>query len=96
MQIKLNKKFDINLNIIIDYITQDKLSAAKKFRANLFNQINSLPNFPYKCRQSYYDRDKNVRDMIFKGYTIVYEVDISNSIIIILNIFNKNKPTLTT
>ena len=30
--------------------------------------------------------------MIFKGYTIVYEIDTTNNQIIVLNIFDKNKP----
>lgn len=92
MQIKLSKKFEINFNLILEYIAQDKLSASKKFRKNLFLQIKNLPNFPYKFRQSIYLNDENVRDMIFKGYTIIYEIDLDNNQIILLNIFHKNKP----
>ena len=92
MQIKLDGKFEINFNIIFEYIAKDKLSASKKFKKELFEQIKNLPNFPYKFRKSYYFDDEKVRDMIFKGYTIVYEVNLDDNMIIILNIFQKNEP----
>jgi len=91
MQIKLDKKFEINFNSILEYIAQDKISASKKFRQDLFKQIKNLSNFPYKFRKSIYFNDDNIRDMIFKGYTIVYEIDLNNNQIVLLNIFNKNK-----
>ena len=92
MQIEFDKKFEANLKIILEYIAKDKLSASKKFKHDLFSQIKNLPNFPYKHRKSFYFNDKNIRDMIFNGYTIVYEIDSEKDSIIILNIFNKNKP----
>ena len=36
MQIKLDKKFEINFNSILEHIAKDKLSASKKFRKGLF------------------------------------------------------------
>ena len=92
MQIRVDKKFEINFNLILEYITKDKLSASKKFRKDLFRQIKNLPNYPYKYRKSFYFNDENIRDMIFKKYTIVYEIDPDNNTIMILNIFNQNKP----
>lgn len=92
MQIKLDRKFEINFNIIFEYIAKDKLSASKKFKKELFQKIKNLPDFPYKFRKSFYFDDEKVRDMAFKGYTIIYEVDLDNNCIIILNIFQKNKP----
>jgi len=93
MQIKLDKKFEINFNSILEYIAKDKLSASKKFRKDLFEQIKNLPHFPYKFKKSLYFENKNIRDMTFKKYTIVYEVNLDTNSIIILNIFNKNKPS---
>jgi hypothetical protein len=40
---------------------------------------------PYMYRVSVYADDENVRDMVFKGYTVVYEID--GNIIIVLDIF---------
>lgn len=92
MRIKLDKKFEANFNIIFEYIAKDKISAAKKFKTLLFKQLKNLPNHLHKYRQSLYFNNEEIRDMIFKGYTVVYEADIENGLIIILNIFNKNQP----
>ncbi len=91
MQIKFDKKFEINLNLILEYIAKDKLEASKKFKKDLFKQIKNLPNYPYKFRKSFYFDNDEIRDMIFKRYTVVYEIDLNNNLIILLNIFNKNK-----
>ena len=92
MQIELGSKFKINFQIIFEYIAKDKISASKNFKNELFKQIDGLVNFPYKYRKSYYFDDENSRDMTFKGYTIVYEILAEQEIILILNIFNQNKP----
>lgn len=92
MQIKLDKKFEINFNIILEYIAKNKLSASKKFRKDLFEQIKNLPNFPYKFKKSIYFNNEAIRDMTYKKYTIVYEVNLNSNTIIILDIFNRNKP----
>jgi len=47
---------------------------------------------PYKYKKSYYHEDENIRDMVFKGYTIIYKI--YDNHILIVEIFNKNLPTL--
>ena len=94
MQIKINKKFETNLKTILDFIAKDKISASNKFKKDLFLQIKNIPNFPYKYRKSIYFNDENIRDMIFKGYTIVYRIKPVKEEIEILGIFNKNKPPI--
>ena len=37
-------------------------------------------------------KDKNIRDMTHKGYTVIYEVNFDKNTIEILQIFNRNKP----
>ena len=92
MQIKLDSIFEKSFNEIFEYIAQDKLSASKKFKKELFKQIKNISNHPYKYRQSFYFENEAIRDIVFNGYTVVYEVDLHNNYIIILNIFNKNNP----
>ena len=93
MKIIRSRRFVINLLEILHYIAKDKISAGKNFKADLDKQINDIPNFPYKYRQSIYFDDKNMRDLIFKKYTITYEVNLEDNKIEILDIFNRNKPT---
>ncbi len=89
MKTTRTKLYKTQLMQILKYIAKDNTKASKNFENKLNLQIENLIHFPYKCRQSYYDKDKNVRDMIYKGYTIIYEIDISNDTIIIINIFNQ-------
>jgi len=91
MQVEFGERFKKNLQTILERIAKDKLSASRNFRKELLKQIKTLPHFPYKYRQSFYFDDGNVRDMIFRGYTIVYEINTDNDMITVLDIFNKNK-----
>ncbi len=91
MQIKLDKEFEENFETIFVYIAEDRVSAAKNFKKELFKRIKNIPHFPYKYRESIYFKNENIRDMIFKGYTIVYKVDVQENIIVIVDIFNQNK-----
>ena len=92
MQIRLDKKFEINFNLILEYIAKDKSSAAKQFKEELYNKIENLKSFPRMYRKSIYFDDENIRDMTFKTYTINYEINLNKNTIFILSIFNQNKP----
>ena len=65
--------------------------ASQKFKDDIDEKIENLINFPYKNRPSRYFENENIRDMIFKGYTIVYEVKPQEDTTEILDIFNRNK-----
>lgn len=74
MKIRINEKFRDKLLHQIDYISIDKPIAALKFHEELLERITEISNHPFKYRQSIYSENKNVRDLIFKGYTITYRV----------------------
>jgi plasmid stabilization system protein ParE len=48
----------------------------------------NIPNNPYIYRKK--DSDENLRELIYKGYTIPFEIDKEKNKIIILGIFNQN------
>ena len=79
---------------VLKYISNDKISAARKFKQRLSKNIKNLINFPYKYRKSYYYDEETIRDMIFEGYTIIYRVKKEENIIEVLEIFNQNLPVL--
>jgi len=81
------KEFSISLDNILDYIAIDSLNRAIIFNRQLQKSINTLPDMPYKYRKSHYHNHNDVRDMIFKGYSIPYKIDKHNDIILILDIF---------
>ncbi|MGM0623646.1 MAG: type II toxin-antitoxin system RelE/ParE family toxin [Campylobacterota bacterium] len=85
--------FSKQLKEILEYIAQDKPSASMKFKNDLKESINLLPSNPIMYRESIYFNDKNIRDMIHKGYTIIYRIRPIKQEIEILRIFNKNKPS---
>ncbi|WP_297444051.1 type II toxin-antitoxin system RelE/ParE family toxin [Sulfurimonas sp.] len=92
MLIVETKLFQIQRDVVVEYVAKDKKNAAIRFVKELKKQVNNLTNFPYKCRVSYYHNDENTRDMIFKGCTIIYRVSQEQQRIEILEIFNKNMP----
>jgi len=53
-----------------------------------------LIDFPYQYKQSIYFDNEEIRDMVYMGYTIVYEIDIENNNLVLLSIFNQNLPDL--
>ncbi len=94
MQINRSRRYINSLFEILDFIAQDNISASENFLDKLDECISNLPNFPYKYRKSLYFHDDNIRDMIYKGYTVVYRMNLEKNSIDILQIFNKNKPPL--
>lgn len=74
MKIVFEPLFQRRFLQIIDYIAKDKKSVAMAFKNELQLKISNLKTYPKMCRQSLYADDENVRDLIYKGYTIVYEI----------------------
>ena len=93
MQIIYKRTFEKQLLHIVNYIAQDKVNASIKFANDLEKLIFLIPENPLKYKSSIYFQNESVRDMTYKGYTIVYKVDFQKSTIEVLRIFNKNKPT---
>ena len=85
MKILKKRKFIKNLSLIFEYIAKDKPLAAKQFKEELYNKIENLKNFPKMYRKSIYFDNENYRDLIFKGYTLIYKIE--DDKILILDIF---------
>ena len=91
MQIYRTRLHKTQLSNILKHIAKDKISASENFHNELNEQIENLIHFPLKYRKSFYSDDENVRDMIFKKYTVQFKI--YKDKITILKIFNKNKPS---
>lgn len=85
LQIKYKSDFNRNFLAIWDFISQDSIKRANDFKSGLKANIEKIPNMPYKFRKSYYSDNEDIRDMIYKGYTIPYLID--DDVILILDIF---------
>ena len=87
MVIVRKKEYLTALKIILSFISQDSKNRALNFKSQLDSKINNLVNFPYKFKQSKNHNDEDVRDMIFKGYTITYFIETGKDRISILDIY---------
>lgn len=56
------------------YISIGSTERARKFKSLLFGRIKKIPLNPYLYRKSIYFEDESIRDLIFKGYTIVFRI----------------------
>ena len=90
MQIEYSARFENELFEIYAFIAEDSINRADTFAASLKQNIEKIPDMPYKHRQSIKSADKQVRDMIFMGYVVVYRVNESINRIEIIGIFNAN------
>lgn len=74
MNVKILPSFIAKLQFVLEKIAEDKTSAAHTFRREILRECYSLSDFPYRCRRSIHYNDDNIRDLIFKGYTIIYKI----------------------
>jgi plasmid stabilization system protein ParE len=76
MKIKLTIEFNYDLNDIVDFISKDKPLAARKFKIEIIKKIQKDLKEPFLFKKSIYFEDENIRDYVFKGYTVVFKADI--------------------
>ena len=88
MKISKPKKYNLELKEILKYIAKGSPISAKSFKVKLDKKILDLPHMPYKFRQSIYFDYKQIRDLIYKGYTIPYLVDEQKQAIVLLGIIS--------
>src|SRR3989304_7447641 len=74
MKIIFKDTFISRLERQIDYISRDSPSRARKFKDELLASIRAILSNPFRHRKSIYFNDHHLRDLIFKGYTIVFRI----------------------
>ena len=75
VKIVFKNSFVLRLEQQIDFISIDSVFRARKFQKELISEIKKIPKNPYKHRKSIYFNDNNIRDLVFKGYTIVFRIN---------------------
>lgn len=86
MKILKREEFNQELKNILYFIAQDNKQNAKIFKNELIERIHKLSNMPYKFRKSIFFNYEQIRDLVFKGYVIAYEINEIESEIIIIGI----------
>jgi plasmid stabilization system protein ParE len=74
MKIVFKETFLQRLESQIEYLVQNSSRNARKFKDGLMARIKEIPSNPYRHRQSLYFEDASIRDITFKGYTIVFRI----------------------
>lgn len=75
MKLRFEKEFVLSLQKKVQFIALDSPASAKAFQKGILESCEALLEMPYKYRQSLYHDDKNIRDLIYKGYTIIYAIE---------------------
>jgi plasmid stabilization system protein ParE len=88
MQIVKSKRFDEELESILDFIAKDNLNNALEFYDELILKIENIVNFPKKYRQCKMTEEQNIREMVYKRYVVVYKI--YSDKILIIGIFSQN------
>jgi len=74
MRVEFKESFFKRFESQLRFIANDSPKNALKFKNELLTQIHSLVFHPLKCRKSIYFDDESIRDLVYKGYTIVYRI----------------------
>ena len=83
-------RFQQELNEILDFIALQSLDEARKFKNGLYAKIATLALMPRRCRRNLVANDENVRDLIYKGYVVVFGVDDDKACVEVLGIYKAN------
>lgn len=92
MKIVFKDTFYYRLENQIEYISLDSPARARKFKSDLLKRIKEIVTNPYRYRKSIYFEEETIRDLIFKGYTIVFRIN-GNNIEIFGFVKFQNAPT---
>lgn len=75
MKIVYKESFINRFENQLAYIAEDSPSMARKFKNELLKRIHKAKRNPWQFRKSIYFDDQNIRDIIFKGYTVVFRIN---------------------
>ncbi|WP_263832047.1 type II toxin-antitoxin system RelE/ParE family toxin [Sulfurospirillum oryzae] len=75
MKLRFEKEFVLSLEKKIHFIALDSPNAAQAFQKGILQSCKALLEMPYKHRKSIYHDDQNIRDLVYKGYTVVYAIE---------------------
>ena len=75
MKIIYKETFISRLEKQLEYISKNSPKSARKLKTELIKRIKEIPENPYLFRKSIYFENELVRDLIYKGYTIVFRIN---------------------
>ena len=64
----------VDLQLIYDYISNDVETYAPVFISELIEKVETIPDFPEIGRKVPEKEDKNIREILFSSYRIIYKI----------------------
>ena len=92
MKFDFKEPFNKGLDNIVSFISLDSSQRALRFQNELMEKIYGLDFMPKRCRKNTLANDESIRDLIFKGYIIVFKIQ--NDTIKVLYIYKENEPKM--
>lgn len=74
MKVEFLPSFIAKLQFVLEKIAEDKKSAAHTFRRDILRECRNLSDFPYRCRRSIHYHEDTIRDLVFKGWIVIYKI----------------------
>jgi plasmid stabilization system protein ParE len=87
--VETTSRFDSEWEEILDFVAKDSVENALNFYDQIMDKLKALSENPFMYRQRA-GMNSNIREMIYKGYTIPYFIDNDDNTIYVLGIFNQN------
>lgn len=75
MNLEFLPSFVNRLEGFVEIIAEYKPSVARKFQKEIINACKEIQNSPYKHRKSIYFDDETIRDLVHKGFVVIYKID---------------------
>lgn len=91
MDIEYSSRFNDELFEIYLFIASDSITQADLFISKLKATIEKIPPMPYRHRQSSKSDDKEVRNLVYGRYVVVYRINQLHNKIEIVGIFSANE-----
>lgn len=81
MKVKTLRSFSEKLADQVEFIAKDKPQASRKFKKDVLFQLKNLGKMPYKNRKSIHFESEHIREIIFRGYKIIYRINLKKNCI---------------
>lgn len=78
MSINFTDEFKNDLNQTLIFIGRDSFVAKENFKKGVFKQIQRIKSFPRQFRESADFNDPDFREIIYKGYVILFQINANN------------------
>lgn len=83
MKFEITLHFQAKLKRQILYISYDNPLAAKNLSKLIYFEIRKIENMPYRNKVSKFFENIEIRELIVKGYCIIYEVKSAENKIVV-------------